>query len=109
MFLGNFLNVVPNRQYDRVYCGAACPEVHEKFIKQFVKIGGILVMPYKDQLLRSKRTGKETWRNNTMLPVSFTTLMSPQDGADRCLLQLRKNHILFSLYLFVATYCSPEP
>ncbi|XP_043269403.1 uncharacterized protein [Venturia canescens] len=85
---GNFLNVIPNRQYDRVYCGAACPEIHEKFVKQFVKIGGILVMPKEDLLVRAKKTGEDTWQNNGMIPVSFASLMSPEDGNDQCLLQL---------------------
>lgn len=74
---GNCLSVIPGRQYDRVYCGAACPESHEAFIKQFVRIGGILVMPYKDQLLRVERTSEDDWSPYTMLPVSFATLVIP--------------------------------
>ncbi|XP_011698416.1 PREDICTED: protein-L-isoaspartate O-methyltransferase domain-containing protein 1-like [Wasmannia auropunctata] len=74
---GNCLSVIPGRQYDRVYCGAACPESHEAFIKQFVRVGGVLVMPYKDQLLRLHRVDENTWLQNTMLPVSFATLVVP--------------------------------
>lgn len=74
---GNCLSIIPGRQYDRVYCGAGCPESHEAFIKQFVRIGGILVMPYKDQLLRILRVDENTWIQNTMLPVSFATLVVP--------------------------------
>ncbi|KAG5326813.1 PCMD1 protein, partial [Acromyrmex heyeri] len=74
---GNCLSLIPGRQYDRVYCGAACPESHEAFIKQFVRIGGILVMPYKDELLRLQRVDENTWLQNTMLPVSFATLVVP--------------------------------
>ncbi|XP_012227524.1 protein-L-isoaspartate O-methyltransferase domain-containing protein 1 [Linepithema humile] len=74
---GNCLSIIPGRQYDRVYCGAACPESHEAFIKQFVRVGGILVMPYKDQLLRLKRVDENTWLQHTMLPVSFATLVIP--------------------------------
>jgi len=74
---GNCLSIIPGRQYDRVYCGAACPERHEAFIKQFVRIGGILVMPYKDQLLRVQRVDENTWLQNIMLPVSFATLVVP--------------------------------
>lgn len=97
---GNFLNVIPNRQYDRVYCGAACPEIHEQFVKLFVRVGGILVMPYKDQLLRIERIGESTWRHHSMLPVSFAMLATPQEGNERGLLNLRKNNIIFSLYSF---------
>lgn len=74
---GNCLSIIPGRQYDRVYCGAACPESHEAFIKQFVRVGGILVMPYKEQLLRLQRVDENTWLQNTMLPVSFATLVVP--------------------------------
>ncbi|XP_063976006.1 uncharacterized protein LOC135161927 [Diachasmimorpha longicaudata] len=76
---GNFLRVIPNRQYDRVYCGAACPESQEAFIKQFVKVGGILVMPYKDHLLRIVRVDTDTWRHKAMLPVAFAALDVPKD------------------------------
>lgn len=77
MFIqGNCLSIIPGRQYDRVYCGAACPESHETFIKQFVRVGGILVMPYKDQLLCLKRT-EHGWSQHSLLPVSFSTLVVP--------------------------------
>jgi hypothetical protein len=26
------------RQYDRVYCGAACPENHENYMKNLIKV-----------------------------------------------------------------------
>lgn len=74
---GNCLNVAPGRQYDRVYCGAACPENYEGFIKQFVCVGGILVMPFKDHLLRVLRIDEDTWLHFRMLPVSFATLVVP--------------------------------
>lgn len=74
---GNCLNVAPDRQYDRVYCGAACPESHEGFIKQFVRVGGILVMPFKNYLLRLHRIDEDYWLQSKMLPVSFLTLVVP--------------------------------
>ncbi len=36
--------------YDRAYCGAACPVEHENYMKNLIKIGGILVMPLNDQV-----------------------------------------------------------
>ncbi|XP_033189554.2 uncharacterized protein LOC117156548 [Bombus vancouverensis nearcticus] len=74
---GNCLNVAPGRQYDRVYCGAACPENYEGFIKQFVCVGGILVMPFKNHLLRVLRIDENTWIQFKMLPVSFAKLVVP--------------------------------
>ena len=38
------------RLYDRVYCGAACPPEHENYMKNLIKVGGILVMPLNDQV-----------------------------------------------------------
>lgn len=91
------MRLVPNRQYDRVYCGAACPESHEPFIKEFVKIGGILVMPYKDHLLRIERIDTNTWRHKAMLPVSFASLVIPKDD-DNSVLQLRNFfHIILTI------------
>ena len=39
-----------NRLYDRVYCGAACPSEHENYMKNLIKVGGILVMPLNEQV-----------------------------------------------------------
>lgn len=85
---GNCLNVAPGRQYDRVYCGAACPEGHEGFIRQFVRVGGILVMPFKDHLLRIHRIDEDTWLHFTMLSVSFSTLVVPV-ASEQTLFHLR--------------------
>jgi len=38
------------RQYDRVYCGAACPPEYEDHMKSLLKMNGILVMPFKDNV-----------------------------------------------------------
>ncbi|XP_012282454.1 protein-L-isoaspartate O-methyltransferase domain-containing protein 1 [Orussus abietinus] len=84
---GNCLSATPGRRYDRVYCGAACPESHETFIKQFLSINGILVMPFKDRLVRIMRTGEDSWVQKPILPVSFATLIVP-DATETNLLQL---------------------
>ncbi|KAF5279224.1 hypothetical protein FQR65_LT03472 [Abscondita terminalis] len=67
-------------QYDRVYCGAACPSAHENYMKNLLKIGGILVMPLNDQLVQVKRTSESNWDVRSLLPVSFATLIQPQKG-----------------------------
>lgn len=87
--IGNCLSIVPGRQYDRVYCGAACPESHEALIKQYVRVGGILVMPFKDHLLRIQRVDENTWTHHTMLPVSFAPLIVPT-SEEQNLFHLRK-------------------
>ena len=48
---GNCLQLVPDGHlYDRVYCGAACPPEHENYMKNLVRVGGVLVMPLNDQV-----------------------------------------------------------
>lgn len=64
-------------QYDRVYCGAACPENHENYIKNLVKVGGVLVMPLNDKLLKIKRTSETTWEETFLLSVSFASCIAP--------------------------------
>ena len=50
-FSGNCLLLSSGcRSYDRVYCGAACPPEHENYMKNLLKVGGILVMPLDDQV-----------------------------------------------------------
>lgn len=68
-----------SQQYDRVYCGAACPEEHEIYIKQFVKVGGILVMPVNEKLLQITRTSETTWETVKVLSVSFAPLITPSE------------------------------
>lgn len=85
---GNCLNVAPGRRYDRVYCGAACPENYEGFIKQFVCVGGILVVPFEDHLLRVLRVDEDTWVHHKMIPVSFSTLVVPT-ASEQTLFHLR--------------------
>jgi hypothetical protein len=50
--VGNCL-LIPSgsRLYDRVYCGAACPEEHENYMKNLLRVDGVLVMPVNDQVI----------------------------------------------------------
>ncbi|CAG9833977.1 unnamed protein product [Diabrotica balteata] len=64
-----------NAQYDRVYCGAACPEQFESYMKNLLKVGGILVMPLNDQLMQIKRSSTTYWETTSLLPVSFASLI----------------------------------
>ena len=48
---GNGLLLSPaNRQYDRIYCGAAVPQEHSHLLKNLLNMGGILVMPTEHQV-----------------------------------------------------------
>ncbi|XP_041484960.1 uncharacterized protein LOC121431452 isoform X1 [Lytechinus variegatus] len=65
------------RCYDRVYCGAACPPEHENYMKNLLKIGGVLVMPLEDQLIQIRRTGQSSWHTKNLKAVSFAPLILP--------------------------------
>lgn len=49
--MGNCLEIAPeSRQYDRVYCGAGVQRDHEDFMKNLLKVGGILVLPLEEKV-----------------------------------------------------------
>lgn len=76
--VGNCLQLASGcRLYDRVYCGAACPFEHENYMKNLIKVGGVLVMPLNDQLLQIRRVTETEWSSRNVLPVSFATLVTP--------------------------------
>lgn len=76
---GNSLSLNSDvRQYDRIYCGAACPENHENYMKNLLKIGGILVLPLNDKLMQITRKSQTIWDSKSVLSVSFSTLQLPQ-------------------------------
>lgn len=51
--VGNCLEIPPEtRHYDRVYCGAGVQKENEEFMKNLLKVGGILVMPLEEKVRR---------------------------------------------------------
>lgn len=49
--IGNCLEISPDcTQYDRVYCGAGVQKEHEDYMKNLLKVGGILVMPLEEKV-----------------------------------------------------------
>lgn len=49
--VGNCLEIPPeSRHYDRVYCGAGVQKEHEEYMKNLLKVGGILVMPLEEKV-----------------------------------------------------------
>ncbi|XP_005112060.1 uncharacterized protein LOC101852524 [Aplysia californica] len=76
--VGNCLNLAPeNRLYDRVYCGASCPSEQKEAIQNMIKISGILVVPVGDQLLKIRRLSETEFTSESVLPVSFASLVLP--------------------------------
>lgn len=74
--VGNCLNLDPCSRYDRIYLGAACLPDQEGFMKKLLKPnGGILVMPYRDRLMRYVRVSETEWRRNDLMTVNFTSMV----------------------------------
>lgn len=78
-FCGNGLCITnPRRVYDRIYCGAQVPVDYNNYFQQLLRVGGILVMPFRDKLLQIKRLGSGDYVEKSLLQVSFVQLVSPQ-------------------------------
>ncbi|XP_038215439.1 uncharacterized protein LOC119834952 isoform X2 [Zerene cesonia] len=84
-YTGNGLCIAPLQcGYDRVYCGAGCPEEYENYFKNLIKVGGILVLPINDTLQQVKRVSENKWVSRSLLNVSFLNLQVPtqEDSLD---------------------------
>ncbi|PRD22150.1 UNVERIFIED_CONTAM: Pcmtd1 [Trichonephila clavipes] len=66
--VGNCLTLDSSGQYDRVYCGASCPAEYEPYIKNLVKVGGILIMPLNEKVCEyiRKYFFKSHWFNKNI-------------------------------------------
>ncbi|XP_041503581.1 protein-L-isoaspartate O-methyltransferase domain-containing protein 2-like [Microtus oregoni] len=54
---GNCLEIAPDCcQYDRVCCGAGVQKEHEEYMKNLLKVGGILVMPLEEKIVDQDNT-----------------------------------------------------
>ncbi|XP_077581278.1 protein-L-isoaspartate O-methyltransferase domain-containing protein 1 [Stigmatopora nigra] len=80
--VGDFLEIATDsHQYDRIYCGAGVQKDHEYYMKELLKVGGILVLPIEDQLTQITRMGQCMWESKNILAVSFAPLVQ-QSRAD---------------------------
>ncbi|KAG5838569.1 hypothetical protein ANANG_G00225020 [Anguilla anguilla] len=78
--VGNCLEITPeSRQYDRVYCGAGVQREHEDYMKNLLKVGGILVLPLEEKLTKITRTGYNSWETKKIIAVSFAPLVLPKN------------------------------
>lgn len=59
--VGNCLEIpAESRQYDRVYCGAGVQKDQEDYMKNLLKLGGILVMPLEEKVSVSEQPVSES-------------------------------------------------
>ncbi|KAM4692123.1 protein-L-isoaspartate O-methyltransferase domain-containing protein 2 isoform 1-T2 [Rhinophrynus dorsalis] len=79
--IGNCLDIsLDSSAYDRVYCGAGVQKEHEEYMRNLLKVGGILVMPLEEKLTKITRTGPSSWETKKILAVSFAPLIQPSKG-----------------------------
>ncbi|CAL9703535.1 unnamed protein product [Knipowitschia caucasica] len=82
--VGNCLEIPPDtRQYDRVYCGAGVQREHEEYMKNLLKVGGVLVLPLEEKLTKITRTGTNSWETKKIISVSFAPLVQPKHNSGR--------------------------
>ncbi|XP_060914364.1 protein-L-isoaspartate O-methyltransferase domain-containing protein 2 [Labrus mixtus] len=81
--VGNCLEIpAESRQYERVYCGAGVQKEHEEYMKNLLKLGGILVMPLEEKLTKITRTGLNSWETKKIISVSFAPLVLPKHSTN---------------------------
>ncbi|VDN93353.1 unnamed protein product [Brugia pahangi] len=78
---GNGLHLSPSHysKYDRVYCGAAVPPSYRRILWELLKVDGILVMPYEDQLLQVRRQSANVFDVKIITSVSFSDFIPPTE------------------------------
>ncbi|TKR93478.1 hypothetical protein L596_007929 [Steinernema carpocapsae] len=78
-FCGNALLIDPScfGRYDRVYCGAAVPDSHRIMLCSLLKVGGICIMPFQEQLQRITRMSEDRFDVKNITSVSFADFVVP--------------------------------
>ncbi|XP_016333150.1 protein-L-isoaspartate O-methyltransferase domain-containing protein 2-like [Sinocyclocheilus anshuiensis] len=81
--VGNCLEIPPeSRQYDRVYSGAGVQKEYENYMKNLLKVGGILVLPLEEKLTKITRTGQSSWETKKIIAVTFAPLVQPKQNVN---------------------------
>ncbi|KTG05669.1 hypothetical protein cypCar_00035800 [Cyprinus carpio] len=81
--VGNCLEIpLESRQYDRVYCGAGVQKEYENYMKNLLKVGGILVLPLEEKLTKITRTGQSSWETKKIIAVTFAPLVQPKQNVN---------------------------
>lgn len=78
---GNCFRVDPSGcNYDRVYCGAACPPNKVPFILALTKIGGFAIIPCRNKLLKIERVSETGVKQTCISDVNFAPLVAMPDS-----------------------------
>eukprot|EP00903_Cladosiphon_okamuranus_P006015 g5935.t1 len=82
---GNGLNVAvePDGGYDCVYVGAGCdPDLTLPYLKGLLNVGGVMVAPFREELIRMERMSDGSFSSRTLCNVCFSPIAMPADPND---------------------------
>lgn len=82
--LGNALSLDPvssRGAYDRVFVGAGCDAARASHFALLLKVGGVLVGPVENELLRIERFSTHVFSSATLMSVKFSPLLVPSPRA----------------------------
>jgi len=91
---GNFMNLNLNNDtilYDRIYVGACVSEQHEHLVTSLLKNNGILIMPINDSLVKIKKIDENTFSRQTLMNVSFASLITTNENMNELFRMPRLN------------------
>jgi hypothetical protein len=77
-YQGNCLGLDPSKmnKYDRIYVGAACTSQQSRIFASLLTLGGVLVAPIDDDLIKISRTSDNDFLYSHITSVRFTSLVN---------------------------------
>lgn len=79
---GYNLSETPSMKYDRIYVAAGAAEEDAAFFQQFLTIGGVLVGPFGDTLLKIARRTEDDFSSQLVTKVMFAPLIHTASDAN---------------------------
>ncbi|CAM9237823.1 unnamed protein product [Ascophyllum nodosum] len=75
---GNGLHVAADSGYDCVYVGAGCDaELTLPYLQGLLNVGGVLVAPFGEELVRVQRTAENSFSRRSLCNVCFSPIIMP--------------------------------
>ncbi|CAM9318401.1 unnamed protein product [Phaeothamnion confervicola] len=79
---GNGLCIEPSIKYDAIYVGAGCSaEKTRSYLFGLLRVNGVMVAPFGDELLKVCRTGESTFKMTVLASVCFSQIIMPAAGS----------------------------
>jgi protein-L-isoaspartate(D-aspartate) O-methyltransferase len=70
-------------KYKRIHVGCCCPEARIQFFYDLLEVGGVLVTPYGDELLKATKLPDGSIQQKTLAAVRYSDLLLPSDAEVR--------------------------